>query len=99
MKWCQLSFFDESQRHRKLDKLNDPLVELKAYVDFELFRGALERVFEKPRQSKVGHSQTGNTTFRRAAAAKTSAMIAQPLPFISGRGSKLPCMANRLTGT
>jgi len=54
MKWCQLSFFDESQRHRKLDKLNDPLVVLKAYVDFELFRDALEKVFEKPRQSKAG---------------------------------------------
>ena len=35
MKWCQLSFFDESQRHRKLDKPNAPLVKLKAYVDFE----------------------------------------------------------------
>ena len=29
-------------------------MELKAYIDFELFRDALEKVFEKPRQSKAG---------------------------------------------
>lgn len=37
-------------------------------------------VFASARGSKAGHSQTGSTTFRRAAVAKTSAMIAQPFP-------------------
>lgn len=50
----QPSFFDESERYIKLDELDDPLVELKVYIDFEIFRPALDGIFEKPRFSNVG---------------------------------------------
>ena len=50
----QPSFFDESERHIKLHKLDDPLVGLKEYFDFEIFRAALDEIFEKPRLSNVG---------------------------------------------
>lgn len=50
----QPSFFDEAERYVKLDKLNDPLAELKQYIDFEMFRDSLEKVFEKPRRSNAG---------------------------------------------
>jgi len=50
----QPSFFDESERYIKLDKLSDPLVELSSFIDFEIFRDKLETVFEKPRKSNAG---------------------------------------------
>ena len=50
----QPSFFDESERYIKLDKLSDPLAELSVRVDFEIFRDKLEAVFEKPRRSNAG---------------------------------------------
>ena len=53
----QPSFFDESERHMKLDKLNDPLTELKERIDFEMFRESIESVFEKPRRSNAGRKQ------------------------------------------
>jgi IS5 family transposase len=53
----QPSFFDESDRYIQLDKLNDPLVELKEHIDFEIFREAIEKVFEKPKRSNAGRKQ------------------------------------------
>ena len=53
----QPSFFDESDRYMKLDKLNDPLTELKERIDFEIFRKSIEAVFEKPRRSNAGRKQ------------------------------------------
>lgn len=50
----QPSFFDESERYMKLDKLNDPLVDLAEYINFELFRPSLEELFEKPKRSNAG---------------------------------------------
>ena len=50
----QPSFFDEAERYMKLDKLSDPLVELNEYIDFELFRPRIEKVFEKPKRSNAG---------------------------------------------
>ena len=54
MKSYQPSFFDEAERHNKLDQLNDPLVELGEYIDFEIFRPKLDKIFEKPRLSNAG---------------------------------------------
>jgi IS5 family transposase len=54
MKSYQPSFFDEAERHIKLDQLKDPLVELDKYIDFEVFRSKLNKVFEKPRLSNAG---------------------------------------------
>ena len=53
----QPSFFDESERYIKLDKLKDPLAELKEYIDFETFRESIEEVFEKPKRSNAGRKQ------------------------------------------
>ena len=50
----QPSFFDEADRLAKLTKLNDPLVELQRYIDFELFRPQLSEVFTKERKSAAG---------------------------------------------
>lgn len=41
----------------KLDKLNDPLVELKEHIDFEVFREAIKKVFEEPRRSNARRKQ------------------------------------------
>jgi transposase, IS5 family len=54
MKSYKPSFFDESERYIKLDKLDDPLIALNEYIDFEIFRAALDEIFEKPRLSNVG---------------------------------------------
>lgn len=54
----QPSFFDEAERYMKLDKLSDPLVELAQYIDFEIFRDSIEKLFEKPRRSNAGRKQT-----------------------------------------
>ncbi len=50
----QPSFFDEADRLAKLTKLNDPLVELQRYIDFELFRPQLSEAFTKERKSAAG---------------------------------------------
>ena len=47
MEIYQPSFFDEADRLAKLTKLNDPLVELQRYIDFELFRPQLSEVSQK----------------------------------------------------
>lgn len=54
----QPSFFDEAERYMKLDKLSDPLVELAQYIDFEIFRESIEKLFDKPRRSNAGRKQT-----------------------------------------
>lgn len=54
MNHYQPSFFDEAERYIKLDKLNDPLVELKRHIDFEMFRPKLEELLRKPKQSPAG---------------------------------------------
>jgi IS5 family transposase len=46
--------FDLDDRAAKLTALGDPLVTLKAEIDFEAFRPDLERVHEKPRKSNAG---------------------------------------------
>jgi IS5 family transposase len=46
--------FDLHDRAAKLTALGDPLVTLKAEIDFEAFRADLARVHEKPRKSNAG---------------------------------------------
>jgi IS5 family transposase len=46
--------FDLDERAAKLTALGDPLVKLKAEIDFEAFRPDLERVHEKARKSNAG---------------------------------------------
>ncbi|MCH6259037.1 hypothetical protein MLD52_20950 [Puniceicoccaceae bacterium K14] len=43
----QPSFFDESERFQKLDKLEDPLSELSRHIDFEAFRAKLEEALPR----------------------------------------------------
>ena len=50
----QPSFFDEADRFEALNRLQDPLVELKRYIDFELFRPQLSAVFEREKLSAAG---------------------------------------------
>ncbi len=50
----QPGLFDLDDRAAKLTVLGDPLVRLKAEIDFEAFRPDLNRVHEKPRKSKAG---------------------------------------------
>lgn len=54
MKTYQPSFLDEADRLHKLDKLKDPLTELKEYIDFEIFRPKLEEAFSQQRRSNAG---------------------------------------------
>ena len=53
----QPSFFDESDRFLKLDKLKDPLIELREYIDFEIFRPKLEELFPKKSKSNAGRKR------------------------------------------
>lgn len=50
----QPGFFDVDERAAKLTALGDPLVKLKAEIDFEAFRPDLNRVHEKDRKSNAG---------------------------------------------
>ena len=50
----QPGFFDLNDRAAKLTALGDPLVTLKAEIDFEAFRADLERVRHKPRKNNAG---------------------------------------------
>jgi transposase, IS5 family len=50
----QLGLFDVDERAAKLTALGDPLVKLKAEIDFEAFRTDLNRVHEKDRKSNAG---------------------------------------------
>jgi hypothetical protein len=50
----QPGLFDLDERAAKLTALGDPLVKLKAEIDFEAFRQDLNRVHEKPRKSNAG---------------------------------------------
>jgi transposase, IS5 family len=50
----QPSFFDEADRFEALNRLKDPLVELKRHIDFELFRPQLMAVFARERLSAAG---------------------------------------------
>ena len=50
----QPGFFDLDERYAKLDAHGDPLARLDALVDWEAFRGELERVHDKPRKSAAG---------------------------------------------
>lgn len=47
-------FFDVDERAAKLTALGDPLVKLKAEIDFEAFRADLKRVRQKDRKSNAG---------------------------------------------
>lgn len=50
----QPGLFDVDERAAKLTALGDPLVKLKAEIDFEAFRPDLNRVHEKDRKSNAG---------------------------------------------
>jgi IS5 family transposase len=50
----QPSFFDEADRFEALNRLQDPLVELKRYIDFEFFRPQLSAVFAREKISAAG---------------------------------------------
>ena len=50
----QPSFFDEAEKLEKLSKLGDPLVALKKYLDFEMFRPLLEQASARERKSGAG---------------------------------------------
>lgn len=47
MKTYQIGFFDEERRLERLQKLNDPLVDLAKIVDFEMFRPKLSEAFAR----------------------------------------------------
>jgi IS5 family transposase len=54
MKHHQPGLFDVEDRAAQLTKLGDPLVGLKARIDWEAFRSDLKRVHEKERKSQAG---------------------------------------------
>jgi IS5 family transposase len=54
MKHRQPGLFDVEERAAQLTKMGDPLVGLKARIDWEAFRPELKRVHEKERKSKAG---------------------------------------------
>jgi transposase, IS5 family len=53
MQW-QPGFFDVERRASKLTEMGDPLVGLNTEIDWEAFRGDLNRVHEKVRKSNAG---------------------------------------------
>lgn len=54
MKHRQPGLFDVEERAAQLTKMGDPLVGLKARIDWESFRPDLNRVHEKERKSRAG---------------------------------------------
>ena len=50
----QPSFFDEAEKLEKLSKLGDPLVALKQYINFEMFRPLLEQATARDRKGEAG---------------------------------------------
>ena len=54
MKHHQPGLFDVEERAAQLTKMGDPLVGLKARIDWEAFRPELKRVHEKDRKSQAG---------------------------------------------
>ncbi len=50
----QFGLFDYHKRLSRIDQAGDPLVELNEAVDWEQFRGLIERAREKPRKSPAG---------------------------------------------
>jgi hypothetical protein len=54
MKCRQPGLFDVEERAAQLTKMGDPLVGLKARIDWEAFRPELKRVHEKDRKSQAG---------------------------------------------
>lgn len=54
MKYRQPGLFDVEDRATQLTKMGDPLVGLKARVDWEAFRPDLNRLHEKERKSRAG---------------------------------------------
>lgn len=50
----QAGFFDVEERANKLTAMGDPLVGLKAQIDWEAFRSDLARVYVKERKSNAG---------------------------------------------
>ena len=54
MKHRQPGLFDVEERAAQLTHMGDPLVGLKARIDWEAFRPALKRVHEKDRKSRAG---------------------------------------------
>ena len=54
MKPRQFGLFDVEERAAQLTQLGDPLVGLKARIDWEAFRRDLNRVHEKERKSRAG---------------------------------------------
>lgn len=54
MKHSQPGLFDVEERAAQLTKMGDPLVGLKARIDWEAFRLELKRVHEKDRKSQAG---------------------------------------------
>jgi len=53
----QPGFFDLDERFAKLDGIGDPLVKIKAVVDWEGFRPILDEALEKPRKSNAGRKE------------------------------------------
>lgn len=51
---AQPGLFDIDERPRELSSKGDDLERLKSHVDFELFRGDLEKVVARADQSKRG---------------------------------------------
>lgn len=54
MDFYQPSFFDHSERLNALTRLNDPLVDLKRLIDFEIFRPILTPALNKAKTSSAG---------------------------------------------
>jgi transposase, IS5 family len=50
----QLGFFDINKRYEQLNKLNDPLLVLSKWINFEIFRKTIEEGLEKERKDNSG---------------------------------------------
>ena len=50
----QLSFFDISDNYQSLSKCGDPLEKLNQNIKWEIFKGIIEKVFQKERKSNAG---------------------------------------------
>jgi IS5 family transposase len=54
----QLGFFDIDRRYAMLSEQGDPLERLSKVIDWEIFRGILEKIDAKPRKSNAGRKAT-----------------------------------------
>lgn len=77
MKHRQPGLFDVEERAAQLTQMGDPLVGLKARIDWEAFRPELNRIHEKDRKSQAGSAYRSEAQEQRLADADIESQVCE----------------------